>query len=202
MVSLVEITAFVDADNPLEIRIPTPDAAGTQALLLVERLDGQLGGFETMIVEAADAEERSLFAGASLRISTLHASVTHLYARIHAAAPGWFRARLLWVRGRLPDALCSLCRRTLATLVAAGFALVGVPMPDLTLAEVAPGALEGLMDAMRQPPLAELLERLHPGLPELLVQMIGALDLVRAALDQFYRACCEEMGLCQRRSAR
>lgn len=199
MVSLVEVTAFVDEAHPLEISLPTPHAEGTAALLLVERLDGVEGGFEVDVGEI-EAVEYSRYARASLKIGAVYQQAERIWSRIRVTGAGWFRARLLWVRGQLPAAGCYLCRRTLATLIGAGLAMIGVPMPDLTLGEILPDMLGALADALRTPPLHDLLDQLHPELADMLAGAIGEIDLVRAALDQLYRYCCEQLGLCPPRA--
>lgn len=200
MVRIAEVTGYADVEHPLEISLPTPSPEMTSALLLIERLDDGQDEVDITIDGMPNGPKDELGKNpsrASLHIATLAHEAQRILASIRPRVGGWFRARIVWVRGRLPDGACYLCRRALGTMVAAAFALIGVPMPDFTLDDIAPDIIGDLLEAIKSPPLSDFLEQIHEDLGKRLTDAIAGIDLVQKTLGRIYRYCCERLGLCK-----
>lgn len=192
------ITGYVDRERPLTIDVPSPDReGGGRVLVLVERIDGVEGDFA---IDTEELVDEAILGAELQRAQILLASVrdgaSRLWARVRSEAPGWFRARVVWVKDALPKAPCVICRRVLATLVAAGFALAGVPMPDLTLGEVAPEVMDSVYDALHTPPLEGFLRQIHADLPDIVGNVLRGFNLMGMLLGQVYKQCCIQLGFC------
>lgn len=200
MVRVAEVTGYANGEHPLEISLPTPSPEMTSALLLIERLDDGEDTVDITIDGMPNAPENELGANpsrASLHIATLAHEAQRISAIIRPQVGGWFRARIVWVRGKLPDGACYLCRRALGAMVAAAFALIGVPMPDFTLEDIAPDIIGDLLKAINSPPLSDFLQQIHEDLCSRLTDAIAGFDLVQKTLGRIYRYCCERLGLCK-----